>query len=267
MPTLPETLYQERLARTRARAAERGLDVLVVYADREHSANLSYLTGFDPRFEEAVLVIGHAPEPAILVGNECYGMAGAAPLRMRRHLFQDLSLTGQPRDRSLPLADILAAEGVTSGVRVGVAGWKSFARRDWLEAPAYLVDTLRDLVGGQGGVENASDLFIDPADGLRTGNEVEQILAFEYASCHTSEGVKHLLRGLRPGLTEQQCVQLLGWNGMPLSCHLMLSAGPRASLGMLSPGDRIIERGDPFTTAFGVWGALTCRAGFLVADA
>ena len=54
---------------------------------------------------------------------------------------------------------------------------------------------------------------------------------------------------------------------MPLSCHLMLTAGPRAALGLLSPSDRAIERGDPFTTAFGVWGALTCRAGFVVADA
>ena len=78
---------------------QRGYDRIVVYADREHSANLAYLTGFDPRFEEAILVVGEAAEPAILVGNECFGMAGAAPLPMRRGLFQDLSLPGQPRDR------------------------------------------------------------------------------------------------------------------------------------------------------------------------
>ncbi len=36
---------------------------------------------------------------------------------------------------------------------------------------------------------------------------------------------------------------------------------------MLSPSDRVLGAGDPFTTAFGIWGALTCRAGFLVADA
>jgi hypothetical protein len=47
----------------------------------------------------------------------------------------------------------------------------------------------------------------------------------------------------------------------------MLTAGPRATLGLLSPGDRRIERGDRFTTAFGIWGALTCRAGFVVEDA
>ncbi len=59
---------------------------------------------------------------------------------------------------------------------------------------------------------------------------------------------------------------LLGWDGSPLSCHLMLTAGDRARLGLLSPGDRVIQRGDPFTTAFGIWGSLTCRAGFVVED-
>jgi hypothetical protein len=68
-------------------------------------------------------------------------------------------------------------------------------------------------------------------------------------------------------MTEREAVRLLDWNGMPLSCHLMLTAGPRATLGLLSPGDRPIERGDRFTVAFGIWGALNCRAGFVVEDA
>src|SRR5262249_18293845 len=53
----------------------------------------------------------------------------------------------------------------------------------------------------------------------------------------------------------------------PASCHPMLSAGPRASFGLGSPSDRVIDRGDPFTVALGLWGGLTARAGFLVADA
>ncbi len=68
-------------------------------------------------------------------------------------------------------------------------------------------------------------------------------------------------------MTEREAVRLLDWNGMPLSCHLMLTSGPRATLGLLSPGDRPIERGDRFTVAFGIWGALNCRAGFVVEDA
>ena len=194
-------------------------------------------------------------------------MAGAAPLRMRRHLFQELSLPGQPRGSSRSLAEILGDEGVRAGKRVGVLGWKSFGERTWLEVPSYLVDTIRELVGTDGLVHNANDLLIDPDGGLRTINEVEQLAAFEYAACQTSEGVKRLIQGLRPGMTEQDAVRLLGWNGMPLSCHLMLTAGERATYGLLSPSDRVIERGDRFTTAFGVWGALNCRAGWVVEGA
>lgn len=267
MPEIPSATYAARLARLRELADARGYDRLVVYADREHSANLSYLTGFDPRFEEALLLVGPDGDPAVLVGNECFGTAGAAPLPMRRHLFQDFSLPSQPRDRSRPLADLLADEGIGPGRRIGVVGWKTYARAGMSDVPAYLVDELRGMVGATGSVENATDLLIDAGDGLRVTNEVEQLAAFEWASCHTSQGVRRLLGGLRPGMTEREAVALLGWNGWPLSCHLMLTAGPRATYGLLSPGDRPIERGDRFTTAFGIWGALTCRAGFVVESA
>jgi hypothetical protein len=264
MPVIPPATYAARLDRLRRRAAERGYDRLVVYADREHSANLAWVSGFDPRFEEAVAVVGPEGEPAILVGNECWGVAGAAPLPMRRILFQDLSLPSQPRDRSQPLATILADEGIGQGCRVGVVGWKPYADRSWLDVPAFLADELRRLVGPGGVVENANDLLVDPGHGLRVTNELEQLAYLEWAACQTSRGVRDLIWGLRPGLTEQEAVRLLGWNGTPLSCHLMLTAGSRAMLGLLSPSDRVIERGDRFTVAFGIWGALNCRAGWLV---
>ena len=263
-PEVPSSIYPARLERLRERMDVRGYDRIVVYADREHSANLSYLTGFDPRFEEAILIVAPTGEPAVLVGNECWGTAGAAPLPMRRELFQDLSLPGQPRDRSRALADVLADEGLRTGGRVGVVGWKTYADRSSLDAPAFLVDALRRAVGTGGLVENANDLLIAADDGLRVVNEVEQLAVMEAASCTTSSGVRRLLTSLRPGLRERDAVALLGWDGSPLSCHLMLTAGERARLGLLSPGDRAIERGDPFTVAFGIWGALTCRAGFVV---
>ena len=266
-PDLDPGLYPARVARLRERMADERYSHLVIYADREHSANLSYLSGFDPRFEEAILILGRDGEPAILVGNECWGMAGAAPLPMRRHRFQDLSLPSQPRDRSRPLREILGDEGIVTGARCGVIGWKAYADRALMETPTFLVEALRDLAGPGGLVENAADLLMGAADGLRAINEVDQLAALEAAACVTSSGVRNLLTNLGPGLAERDAVKLLGWDGSPLSCHLMLTAGPRARLGLLSPGDRCIERGDPFTVAFGIWGALTCRAGFVVEDA
>ncbi|CAN5856129.1 hypothetical protein BH24CHL6_BH24CHL6_06910 [soil metagenome] len=190
-----------------------------------------------------------------------------APLPMRRHMFQDFSLPSQPRHRSRPLAQILGDEGVDPGSRVGLVGWKTYARPEMSDVPAYLVDELRGLVGAGGAVKNATELFIDPADGLRVLNEAEQLAAFEYAACVTSQGIRRVVFNLAPGMTEQQAVQLLEWNGSPLSCHLMLTAGPRARFGLLSPSDRVIQRGDPLTVAFGIWGALNCRAGWVVEEA
>ncbi len=266
-PELPAAVYPARVERVRQRAAERGCDWLVVYADREHSANLSYLTGFDPRFEEAVLLLGPAGRPMLLAGNECIGLARVAPLPVEVVLFQELSLPSQPRSRSKSLSEILSDAGLRPGLRVGVVGWKTGPTASWINAPAYLVDTLRGSVGAGGTVEDATDLLIDAADGPRVVNEPEQIAAFEHAACETSDGVRNLLLGLQPGMREREAVKLLGWSGAPLSCHLMLTAGPRARYGLLSPGDRIIERGDPLTIAFGIWGALSCRAGFVVEDA
>ena len=266
-PLLPADLHARRLEHLRAAMEERGYDHLLVWADREHSANLSYLSGFDPRFEEALLVVGTSGDPAVLVGNECAGMAAAAPLPMRVVMFQDFSLPGQARDASAPLPSILRDEGIRGGGRVGIVGWKTFASRETIEVPAFLVDELRRAVGASGSVESATDLLIDPATGLRVVNEMEQLAAFEWAACQTSHGVRRVLTGLEPGMTERDCARLLAWSGTPLSCHLMLTAGPRARLGLLSPGDRPIERGDPFTIAYGIWGALNCRAGFVVEDA
>ena len=264
-PTLPPEIHSLRFRRFVDRLGALGFDSAIVYADREHSANISYLTGFDPRFEEALLIVAGGGRPLLITGNECIGMAEAAPLDMRVELHQDLSLPGQPRDRSRPLRDVLVSEGL--GSRVAMIGWKEFADRSMVEVPSWIVETVRDVAGESGVIENANRILTAADGGLRIVNEVEQLAAFEHASCTTSSGVRNLLRHLEPGMSEAQAVSFLGWDGSPLSCHLMLTAGDRASLGLLSPGDRRIERGDRFTTAFGIWGALTCRAGFVVRDA
>src|SRR5260221_12784833 len=69
-PTIPASTYEARIASARPRASDCGYDVLMVYADREHFANLAYLTGCDPRFEEAWLILSQDRPPMLLVANE-----------------------------------------------------------------------------------------------------------------------------------------------------------------------------------------------------
>ena len=64
-PVAPVEEFQSRVDRLRAQMEEQRLSHLVVYGDREHFANLAYLTNFDPRFEEALLVIGPPSRPLL----------------------------------------------------------------------------------------------------------------------------------------------------------------------------------------------------------
>jgi len=269
-PEIPVATYEARLRETRERAAYSGYDALLVYGDREHFANIAYLTGYDPRFEEALLILAPGRAPTLLVGNEGMAYAALSTVPMETVLYQSFSLPGQPRGASKPLATILRASGIVQGSKIGIAGWKYFTPVEtatptaWIEAPAYLVDTLREM---RCTALNATALFMDPARGLRAINDVDQLARFEYAATLSSEAVKSVLFHVQPGMTEYDAVRLMNLNGFPLACHPMCSAGERAAAGLPSPSSRVLREGDPVTMALGLWGALTARAGFLARGA
>lgn len=273
-PSLDAAIYRSRLDATRKRARASGFDVLVVWGDREHAANLSYLSGFDARFEEALLILAAdgARAPRLLVGNECLGFAPDPAIRIEVELWQDLSLMGQPRERSRTLREILADEGVIASARVGCVGWKTYSPAligaesmrtpsQAIDMPAFVVDLLRELTGPTGNVANATSLLMDVNDGLRLVNEPEQIRLFEYAACISSSGIMSLLRQVRPGAREDDLERQLDGRGLTLSCHRMIGFGEKARRGLASASSNTARRGDMLTTAFGVAGALTCRAG------
>jgi hypothetical protein len=270
-PVVEASTYAARMERAARLWRERGLDFVLVYGDREHSANLAYLTAYDPRFEEALLIcdVRNALDTrlVLLVGNEGWSYADICPLTVKKVLYQEFSLPGQPRDESPDLPTILAQTGIVSGVRAGVTGWKTFEDSRSSDVPAYIVDALRSLIGSSGELVNVTDTLIHPAEGLRAVNEVDQLAVFEYAATHTSQAIRNVLFGLRTGLTEYDAVRLMQLNGMPHSVHLMLSSGPRTRYGLASPSSRIIAQGDPLIMAFGLWGGLNARAGFVVRDA
>jgi Creatinase/Prolidase N-terminal domain len=186
-PSVPATTYLQRMAAAERATAEAGLDALIVYADREHFANLCYLTGYDPRFEEALLLLVPGWTPTLLVGNEGAAYAKVVPPAVEVLLYQTLSLVGQDRSASPPLAEILRGAGIGRGgaTRAGIAGWKYFGPADtarpaeWIDAPAFIVDELRAL--GCRPV-NATGLFTEPGRGLRLVSDADQLACFEFAA-------------------------------------------------------------------------------------
>jgi hypothetical protein len=269
-PEISSEIYYRRIEKTLKCLEKRDIEVLVVYSDREHLANMSYLVGYDPRFEEAILILRKGHKPALLIGNEGWGFADLCPVEVKKILFQSLSLLGQPRQDSKKLKEIFMEEGISNGSKVGVAGWKYYSLEEtstpeqWIEAPSYIVDTLREITRNPNHVVNITDIFMNPVDGLRIINEVDQLAAFEFASCYSSQGLRNVLFNLKTGMTEYEASRQMGACGIPLSCHQMLSTGKRANYGLPSPSMNRIKQGDNFTMALGLWGSLNARAGFVV---
>ena len=271
-PTVNE--FEQRLKRTRLAMEQRGLTHLVVYGDREHMANLTYLTGFDPRFEEALLILKLEGDPLLLVGNECEGYLPISPLyeagKLRSERYQPFSLLNQPRDASRFIKEIFAGEEIGENAVVGCVGWKYFGdiehpdSKHAVELPAYLVDTLRDLAG-RDSVTNATAIFMHPGYGLRTTCSPAEIAYFEYTNILASLGMKRMLFGLREGMTDHELARLIEYNGEPLGCHMTLAVADRP--GLAGPMGAVIDRGVPLSTNISYWGSNSCRAGWVAASA
>ncbi len=182
-----------RLAALRGAMAGR-FDAVVVYGDREHAANIHWLTGFDPRFEEALLVV--TAEDALLVaGNECLPYTQVSPLVAAGDVgtvhCATLSLPSQPRKgRRL---DECLADMLPKGGRIGAVGWKLFEPHEVppgrdvpLDLPGFVTDAITLAAGVT--PTNATALMMDPGAGLRSVVDAAEIARLEFCQPHGGVG-------------------------------------------------------------------------------
>jgi Xaa-Pro aminopeptidase len=271
--TIDELL--ERIAKTRAMMVKENLTHLVVYGDREHFGNLTYLVNYEPRFEEALLILDLQNDPLILVGNENGNRFKASPLytggKMRYELYQPFSLLNQPKESSRQLKDIFSSEGINSQSRIGCAGWKYFSEIEHhtpdfaIEIPSFIVDTLREVSKFEN-VVNATHIFMHPGTGLRSKCSASEIALFEFSSVMASEGMRNLLLNIKVGKTDFELIKYYNYNGYPLNCNTGMTCGTNRHIGLANPEGYTIKKGDPFSTNLGYWGSNSCRAGWVAAN-
>jgi Xaa-Pro aminopeptidase len=243
----------------------RGLTHLAVYGDREHFANMAWLAGFDPRFEEALLLVGLEGKPLLLAGNESMGYLQASPAvaagQVRVERWQWLSLPSQPRESSRELEEILRDERLDAHCRVGVAGWKDYPKPEQTDLPSYLADAMRFACGWEN-VRSAAGLFTDPDDGLRTVADAGEIAFFEWTNTLAAEGMRRVIEAVRPGAMDYELLEEARYCGVPLACHMTLKCGGnRASLAS-ARGERV-ARGGRLSCGIAYWGANCCRCGWV----
>ena len=271
-PALPPRTYA---ARCDAALLAAGTEWLAVYSDREHLANVMFLSGFEPRFEEALLLLGPGGRRVLVTGNECESYAALSTLPgLEVLLSQTMSLLGQDRTTAPRLTDVLRSAGVRRGDRIGIVGWKYLDAEEWEGAgapsfiPAVYLDAIRSVVGADS-TRDVTPVLLHPQHGHRSIIDADQIAIFEAAAVRASEMVWQVVQGARPGDLERDAALNLRYRGEPMNVHPMLATGNAASgavIGLASPGWRRIEKGDGASTAVGLWGGLTARAGLIDDD-
>jgi hypothetical protein len=269
-PEIPPSTYESRCQSAFQRAAR---DWLVIYGDREHFANIMFLSGFDPRFEEALLVLGPRGRRILITGNECFSYAAEAKLPdLEISLCQSLSLMGQDRTSKPKLSDVLRTIGVRRGDSIALVGWKYLEPEEWdgeseagFYVPAYMVDVLKRILGSSGVITDGTPILMHPMTGLRATIDADQIAAFEWAAARSSTALWHVITGIRIGDSEIEAMGRMGYGGEPLSAHPMLASGGSSDRiqGLRSPTARRLRRGDGVVAAIGMWGGLSARGGQL----
>lgn len=269
-PTSSE--IEKRISKCRKMMNSRNLTHLVIYGDREHFANLMYLSHFDSRFEEALLIISKREIPLILVGNECVAHLSVSPLynegKLRYERFQSFSLISQPRNESRQLETIFKEEGICINSKIGCIGWKYFSGIEFtdfdktIEIPSFIVDILRSICG-YNNVMNATDILMSPRYGLRSVLSPFEIAHFELSNIMASEGMKNLLKNFRAGVTDFELVKEYQYTGYPLSCHIGMKSSGNQHIGLSSPVGAMIIKGEPCSTSIAYWGSNICRAGWV----
>jgi hypothetical protein len=265
LPSISGAELEERIAELKAAV---DADWIVVYGDREHGANLIFLTNLDPRFEEALFVIG--PDTRTLVlGREDVGYVPIVPIDVDVVLCPTFSLMGIDRGGGPTFEQALRDIGIGDGDRIGVVGWKALHSDEWngrrpaIFAPAFFVDTLRDLAGESGSVFDATTALTSPRSGLRTFASADQIAIFEWGAARCSAWVHAIIGAARPGATEHDAFRAADWTGEPLSLHPVFAAGPDVAVGLRSPSSRRLELGDAAVACIGLWGGNCARGGLI----
>ena len=265
---LTDGTMEERLQKVLSRMEEERIDTLVVYADLEHGNNFEYLTGFLPRFEEALLVL-HADGQAFMVmGNENLNKVPSARIKATAIHAPYFSLPNQPMACEKGFVEILKEAGIGSGARIGIAGWKNFTspyedNAQLFDVPSYIVDRIRQLAGEDGTVFNATYLFIGEK-GVRCRNNVNEIEHYEFGAALASDRMLAAMDRLDVGVSELELGGLLHACGQKNSVVTIAAAGKRFVKANLYPTDHKVELGEPISLTVGYKGGLSSRAGYAV---
>jgi Xaa-Pro aminopeptidase len=272
---IPIILEEEYLHRIQA-ALQQSTDkysYLIIYADREHFSNMEYFTGYDPRFEEALLILSEGQAPTIIVGNEGKSYAEKIPYDINIVVYPFFSLPNQPRNKNTKLSDILKDVGIQKDSKVGIIGWKFFDKEDFQDSqqqydlPFFIMSEIFKIVEMKN-LENATAIMVGNENGLRHNLDAKELVLCEIAGTKTSRNTYNVLRNLKDGISEQEASKFLNIDGDPLIAHPNISFGKNIFYALASPSSkRRLHNGDLVAVGMGYRRSMCHKVSFFVNNA
>lgn len=247
---------------------EQSLDVVVIYADKEHGANFEYLTGFIPRFEEALLIVHKNGQSYLLLGNENLKLASHSRIQAELIHVPFFSLPNQPMEGEVPLKEMFLQAQISPNDRIGIVGWKNFTSRfedntKLYDIPYFIVDVLKKISTKESNIVNSTNIFISSASGIRTINNANEIAHYEYGATLAGMGVLNTLNAVTLQKTELILANNLLLDGQPNNVVTICASGERFTNANLYPRNKKISLGDTFSTSVGYKGGLSSRAAYV----
>lgn len=249
---------------------QRDLDALIIYGDREHGANFAYLTGFEPRFEEALLVLHRNGNSVFLFGNENLKMHQHSFIKGKAIHVPHFSLPYQPMEADKTFLQLISEAGICDGMRVGCVGWKIFTskleeNKQLLDIPTFVMDAIRQI-NPNGEIENATEIFQDAEKGVRIYKNANEIAHYEYGAGLASAKVLEAMNKIALGKTEMEIAGHLMAGGQPTTVTTICATGDRFTNAVVFPRHKKISLGDRFSLTFGLRGGLTSRSAYIAFD-
>jgi len=272
IPEYTKQDYELRISNLLKMARERKFKSVIIYADREHHANISYFTGFDVRFEEALLIFTEGEKPTLLVGNEGFVYSNIIPVDFNKVLYQPFGLMGQPGEK-VPLLQLLTDSGIKKDMKIGIIGWKEYCEfgsspdKSILDVPHYIINTLCKIVDINQ-IENAVDIMNNNDYGLKHNLSAKEIINFELQGTRISRSTYNVIKNLREGMTEIEASGYLNLDGEPACTHPNINFGDfNAGLGLRSPTyNQKLQIGDPCGAGMGYRGSQVHKSGFYIRE-
>jgi len=235
-PGIPDSEFKERIGRAQSAMADKNLDALLAFSTESEPALVRYFADYWPSFETAAVLIPAQGDPALLIGPESRTFAEARSKIARIIQLMDFRESSQP---DYPGSKLPAWSDIFSeypAAHLGIAGWHMF--------PQAIYRNLTQALTGAT-VENADEVVRS----VMITKSPAELNCLREAARISEIGLKAILDGIRPGLTEVQVASLAiaamlnngaEAAGYPVWC----CSGPNSNQAISRPTHRPILEGE-----------------------